>query len=61
LISVLIFAFVLYANLELTPITLLIGGLSAALLHSLPLKINNNLVFPLLSCLIMTIIVLLGL
>ncbi|MHA2392110.1 MAG: glycerol-3-phosphate acyltransferase [Promethearchaeota archaeon] len=61
IISVLIFAFVLYSILELTPITLLIGGLSVALFHSLPLRVNNNLVVPIMSCLTMTIILYLGL
>ena len=57
----LIIAFVLYPILDISPIILLIGGVSAAFFQSIPLKINNNLLIPLFSSFIMAVMLGLGL
>ena len=61
IISVLIIGFVLYSILDISPIILLIGGVSTAFFQSIPLKINNNLLIPLFSSFIMAVMLGLGL
>ena len=61
IISGLILTFIFFSVLNLNPLILLLGGLAIAHLQLIPYKTNENLVVPLLSCLLMVVLLIIGL
>ncbi|MFW9867040.1 MAG: glycerol-3-phosphate acyltransferase [Candidatus Thorarchaeota archaeon] len=61
IIIVLILAFVLFSILDLTPLILLVGGLGTAVFWTIPLRINQHLTLPIVSSILMTIMLFIGL